>query len=145
MKYCEFLHLTVQQFMAIQERLLLQQLEKVGSSPLGMKLMGARIPRSVEEFRNTVPLTTYEDYLPELEQHNEEFLPEKPYVWTHTSGGSGTFKQVPYTRDFYNYALDSLMAAFILACSGESGQSSLSEGDRVLFNVAPFFVIEGLI
>jgi len=145
MKYCGFLDLTIQQFMTIQEGLLLQQLEKIPGSTLGMKLMGGKIPRSVEECRHSVPLTTYEDYLPELEQHNEELLPEKPYVWAHTSGGSGTFKQIPYTQEFYNSALDSLMAAFILACSNKKGQSSLIEGDRVLFNVAPLPYLSGIL
>ena len=145
MKYCGFLELTIEQFMTIQEGLLFQQLEQVAVSSLGEKLMGRKIPRSVDEFRHSVPLTTYQDYLPELEQHNEELLPEKPYAWAHTSGGSGTFKQIPYTQEFYNSALDNLMAAFILACSKKKEQSSLIEGDRVLFNAAPPPYLSGIL
>ena len=66
-KYCGFLDLTLQEFMSIQESLLLQQLEKVAPCPLGRKLIGNKTPVSIEEFRHLVPLTTYEDYLPELD------------------------------------------------------------------------------
>jgi len=137
LKYCGFLDLSIEQFMAIQERLLLQQLEQVAGSPLGEKLIGRKMPGSVDEFRRSVLLTKYEDYLPEFERGNGNFLPEKPYIWAHTSGASGTFRKVPYTLEGYNTNLDNLMAAFILACSKERGRSLLTEGDRVLFNVAP--------
>ncbi len=144
-KYCGFYSLYIEQFMAIQERLLLQQLKQIAGSALGEKLIGRKMPASVEEFRRYVPLTTYEDYLPELEKGNEGFLLGKPYAWAHTSGASGTFKQVPYTLEFYESALHSLMAAFILACSSKKGQSSLAEGDRVLFNVAPPPYLSGIL
>ena len=144
-KYCGFYSLSVEEFMTIQKRLLFQQLEQVAGSALGEKLIGRKIPKSVDEFRHSVPLTTYEDYLPELEQGNGNFLPEKPYTWAHTSGMSGTFKQVPYTLEFYNINLDNLMSAFILACSKKRGQSSLAEGDRVLFNVAPSPYLSGIL
>ena len=62
-KYCGFLDLSIQQFMTIQESLLLQQIEQAARCPLGEKLIGRRIPTSVDEFRRLVPLTTYEDYL----------------------------------------------------------------------------------
>ena len=144
-KYCGFLDLTLPQFMSIQESLLLQQLEKVASCPLGRKLIGSRIPASVEEFRRLVPLTTYGDYLPELDPGNESALPEEPHVWAHTSGASGTFRRVPYTLESYNRSLDNLMAVLILACSKHRGQSSIMEGDRVLFNVAPTPYLSGIL
>ncbi|HEY91175.1 MAG TPA: GH3 auxin-responsive promoter family protein [Dehalococcoidia bacterium] len=144
-KYCGFLDLTTEQFMGIQETLLLQELEKVADSPISRKLMGNSIPRTVDEFRRRVPLSSYQDYFPEFESANEEALSFKPYVWAHTSGASGTFKQVPYTREFYQHAIDNLMSAFILACSHKRGQSSLATGDKVLFNVAPSPYISGIL
>jgi hypothetical protein len=143
-KYCGFLDLSVEEFMAIQQALLLQQLSEIARCPLGRKLMGNKIPTRVDEFRKSIPLTTYEDYLPDLEQGNEGSLPEKPYVWAHTSGSSG-FKQVPYTLQFYNEVLDNLMAVFVLACSKNRGRSSIVEGDRVLFNVAPSPYMSGIL
>jgi len=144
-KHCGFLDLTTDQFMAIQRTLLLQQLERVAHSPLSRKLIGSRMPGSVEEFRKWVPLTSYQDYLPEFEPGHEEALPEKPCVWAYTSGASGAFNRVPYTREFYHSALDDLMAAFIISCSRKRGQSALTEGDRVLFNVAPSPYISGIL
>ena len=91
LKHCGFLDLTMEQFMAIQETLLLQQLERVAGSPQSRKIMGTSVPGSVNEFRRQVPLTSYRDYLPEFESGLEDALPEKPYTWAHTSGASGTF------------------------------------------------------
>jgi hypothetical protein len=133
------------QFMSIQQSLLLQQIEKAARSPLGKKLMGHRVPASVEEFRRLVPLTGYEDYLPELDPGDAAALPEEPYVWAQTSGAGGGYRRVPYTHEAFNRALDNLMSAFILACSGKKGQSSLMENDRVLYNVAPAPYLSGIL
>ena len=131
--------------MAIQEALVLQQLPRVANSNLGKRLIGERIPASVDEFRHTVPLTTYDDYLPDLEEGNGDSLPEKPYIWAHTSGASATFKRVPYTLQFYNRTLENLMAIFVVACSRKRGHSSIAEGDQVLFNVAPSPYLSGIL
>ncbi|OGO23606.1 MAG: hypothetical protein A2144_14305 [Chloroflexi bacterium RBG_16_50_9] len=144
-KYCGFLDLSLSNFMSIQESLLLQQLEKVTPSLLGKKLIGHKTPASIEEFRHLVPLTTYQDYLPELEPGNESALPEQPHVWAHTSGASGTFRRAPYTLESYQRSIDNLMSALVLACSKHRGQSSLKEGDRILFNVAPTPYLSGIL
>jgi phenylacetate-coenzyme A ligase PaaK-like adenylate-forming protein len=143
-KYCGFFDLTTDQFMGIQETLLIEQLKRIGSSLIGTKLMGNRTPTSMTEFRHHVPLTSYRDYDPEFQQGNE-CLPESAFTWAHTSGASGTFKRVPYTREFHDHAMDNLMAAFILACSDRKGTSRLTEGDKVLFNVAPHPYLSGIL
>ena len=56
-RYCGFLDLSVREFMGMQKNLLLEQLELVSNSPLGKKMMGDNKPKSVEEFRETVPIT----------------------------------------------------------------------------------------
>jgi hypothetical protein len=144
-KYCGFLDLNLQQFMSIQESLLLQQLEKVAHSALGRKLIGGRTPISVEEYRHLVHLTDYEDYLPELNSDNDTTLPEKCHIWASTSDGANDGRRVPYTLKAYNRMLDNLMAVFILACSRQRGQSSLIEGDRVLYNVDPPPYLSGIL
>jgi len=143
-RYCGFLDLSLQEFMTIQQSLLLQQLQEVSRCPLGRRLIGNNIPASVDDFRESVPLTTYEDYLPELEQRDEDSLCEKPYIWAHTSS-SPAYKQVPYTPQFYDETLDNLMAVFILSCSKRKGQSSIVKDDRVLFNVAPSPYMSGIL
>ena len=63
---CGFLNLSLEQFMAIQKRLLLEQIELLNNSELGRRMMHGAMPETMEEFREQVPLTTYADYLPEL-------------------------------------------------------------------------------
>ncbi len=145
LKYCGFLDLSVPQFLSIQESLLLQQIKKVSHSHIGQKIMGRNTPRNLDEFRQFVPLTRYEDYIPELENRDESALPEKPLVWAHTSGGSIAFRRVPITLEAKQKHLEHLMSVFILACSRSRGYSSVSEGDRVLFNVAPKPYLSGIL
>ena len=145
LKYCGFLDLDLQQFMAIQESLLLQQLEKVAYSSLGKKLIGDRTPASVEEYRRLVQLTDYEDYLPELNSGSDTALLEKYHIWASMSDAVDDSRRVPYTLEAYHRALDNLMAVFILACSQQRGRSSLIAGDRVLINVAPPPQLSGIL
>jgi hypothetical protein len=99
---CGFLNLSLEQFMIIQKRLLLEQIELLKNSELGRRLMHGAMPETVEEFREQVPLTTYADYLPELVQKNEDVLPTKPAMWVHTVGriGEYSFKWVPLPERF---------------------------------------------
>ncbi len=144
-KYCGFLDLSVKQFMSIQEALLLQQLKCSSQCQLTKKLLGNKIPATVNEFRRSVPLTRYDDYIEELERLDGSALAEKPYVWVQTTGGSNTTKRVPYTYHGYQVALDNLMSVFLLACSRQRGQSDLLDGDKVLFNVAPAPYLSGIL
>ena len=144
-KYCGFLDLDLSQFMSIQEPLLLQRLENAAGCPLAKKLMGSRIPASVDDYRHMVSLTTYEDYRAELESGDVSFLSEEPHVWASTSGAGGGRRHVPYTLEAYHRSLENLLSVFILACSQERGQSSLVEGDRVLYNVAPAPYLSGIL
>ena len=100
---------------------------------------------SLDEFRHIVATTTYKDYLPELDPGDETTLPEKPHLWANTSGTGSLNKRVPYTYEAYNRALENLMSVLILACAKQRGQSSIMEGDRVLFNVAPAPYLSGIL
>ena len=99
---CGYTDLTLEQIMAIQKRLLLEQLELFNNCPLGAKLMRGAKPQSVEEFRQQAPLTTYSDYCPELLEKQEDTLPAKPMLWIRTSGKSGEYpcKWIPVTQTF---------------------------------------------
>lgn len=65
-EYCGFLTLKPEEFMRIQRRLLQEQMELWSSSALGQSILKGKYPRTIEEFRQIVPLTTYEDYAPLL-------------------------------------------------------------------------------
>ena len=62
-KCCGFIDLSLEEFMAIQRRLLLEQIELLNRCELGNKVMRGAKPRTVEEFRELVPITTYDDYV----------------------------------------------------------------------------------
>ena len=99
---CGFLYLRLEQFMDIQKRLLLEEIELLKNSELGRRVMCGAMPETVGEFREQVPLTTYDDYLPELVEKREDVLPTKPAMWVHTVGRAGeyNFKWVPLSERF---------------------------------------------
>ena len=145
-EYCGFLDLRMPEYMRMQRDLLLEQVKRLASSRLGRKLLGPNVPGSVEEFRASVPFTTYEDYADYLVDRNEEVLPEKPYVWVHTSGRSGEypFKWVPYTKAMYDTGARHMMGAFILASCDVKGRIAVREGDTSLYSLAPPPYISGV-
>ena len=46
-KYCGFLDISTQEFLDIQEQLLLEQIDLVSGSPLGRRLLRGTVPNSV--------------------------------------------------------------------------------------------------
>ena len=50
-KYCGSIDMNVDEFMEIQERLLMEQIEWFHQCELGKKIMGPKVPTTVEEFR----------------------------------------------------------------------------------------------
>jgi len=144
-KYCGFLELSPSLFMDIQSQLLLEQVQLLANCSLGKKFLQGRIPRTVEEFRNIVPLTSYSDYLPTLEQKDEGSLAETPFCWSHTTGDRGDFKFVPYTHRAYDLLLDNVLAAFLLASAKGYGEVNLKASDRVMYNIPPRPYLSGLV
>jgi len=146
-KYCGFIDLSLDEFMQIQERLLLEQLHLLGTCELGRRLLGGRVPATVEEFRQSVPLTTYADYADYLTAKREDVLPVKPECWLHTSGRTGQYqyKWVPYTPQMVKRLYESTMGAMILASCSRRGEFVFDEGDTVLFAVAPFPYMSGMV
>ncbi len=145
-RYCGFLDLSIDEFMAAQRSLLEEQLGVWGKSRLVTRLFGGEIPRTFEEFRARAPLTTYEDYADVLLVKNESVLAQETREWIHTSGRSGEyeFKWVPYTQGMYDTLSDGTLACFILGPCRRHGQVALREGDRFMFTLAPLPFISGL-
>ena len=77
-EYCGFLTMKPEEFMAIQRRLLEEQMELWCASALGQSILKGKKPRTIDEFRTMVPLTTYEDYAPILLSRQTEALPSEP-------------------------------------------------------------------
>jgi len=137
---CGFISLTLEQFMAIQKRLLLEQIELLNRCTLGKKILRGAKPESVEEFREQVPLTIYADYCPELLEKREDVLPVKPVAWVRTSGRSGEYpcRWVPITP-VYSRELSILMYGIgnLSNCKGWGDTSKIPECPKLVYTVAP--------
>ena len=145
-EYCGFLDLTMEEYMQIQYRLLDEQLECFSGCGLGRKILGDVRPSSVEEFRRSVPLTTYEDYAEILLNQKKEMLPGEPVVWLETTWESGSRpkKLAPYTREMLDVYTNNILAAMILSTSEERGKFKVRNGDRGLYGLAPLPYATGL-
>jgi hypothetical protein len=144
-KYCGFIDLSLDQFMEIQKRLLMEQIGLLGTCELGRKLMGEETPGSVDEFRQGVRLTTYAEYAPYFLAKREDVLPAKPYWWLHTSGRSGEYeyKWVPYSDEMAQKLAECSMVGLIFASCSKRGEFVFNEHDNMLFTLAPFPYISG--
>jgi hypothetical protein len=141
-KCCGFIDLSMDEFMGIQRRLLEEQMELLKRCELGRKVMRGAKPRTVEEFREQVPITTYDDYVPYLPERREDVLPEKPLLWQHTAGlrcysGEYQFKWVPVTEKIYRDLGDTCLAMLLLASCKGRGDVVLEEHDKFLYGLAP--------
>ena len=143
---CGFLSLSLEQFMTIQKRLLLEQIRLFNRCTLGRKIMRGAKPETVEEFREQVPLTTYTDYCPELIEKREAPLPAEPALWVHTSGRSGEYpcKWVPMTQEFTQELSRVMYGIGILSsCKGWGDTSQLNDHPKIVYTVAPRPYISG--
>jgi len=137
---CGFIDLSLEQFMAIQKSLLLEQIELLKNCELGRKVMHGAMPTSVEEFREQVPLTTYDDYCPELIERKEDVLPARVARWVRTSGTSEKpyVKWVPLSVHFLREAEKVLAAEIIFSgCNSRGDLSKLKEHFKVLHTLGP--------
>jgi len=142
---CGFLDLSIVQFMSIQKRLLLEQIELLNASVIGRKIFKGTIPQDVEEFRKRAPLTTYQDYCPELSEKRDDAMPLKPLLWQHTSGRSAEYpfkwesiKWVPVTqRMCEEIAAIGAGLAILASCKNKGDVSSLNRGAKFIYAVAP--------
>jgi hypothetical protein len=131
---CGFIYLSLEQFMAIQKRLLLEEIELLKNSELGRRVMRGAMPETVEQFREQVPLTTYSDYLPELVGKREDVLPTKPAMWVHTIGKPGEYniKNVPLSERFlYEFERVAGGVGLLASCNAQ-GDFPMKEHMKVL-------------
>ncbi|HLO33385.1 MAG TPA: GH3 auxin-responsive promoter family protein [Anaerolineales bacterium] len=138
-KHCGFFTLKPDEFMDVQKRLLLEQIDLLGKSQIGKEIFGNTIPTSVEQFRQNVPLTTYSDYQEHFDKQNEEVLPIKPFVWARTSGRTSNKgpKWIPYTKAMYDHLGDLAVGAMLMASASYSGEVRLERNDKFLLATAP--------
>lgn len=138
-EYCGFLELDMDAYMGIQNRLLEEQMHMWCKSPLGQKILKGRMPRTIDEFRKMVPLTTYEDYADVLLLKREEMLPDKPIIWIQTTweGGKHPIKVAPYTKGMLQTYKNNVLTCMMLATSNQKGKFDVEAGDTFLYALAP--------
>lgn len=146
-EYCGFLTLNSTEFMNIQKRLLMEQMEIWSESALGQRILKGQKPRSIEEFRQMVPLTTYEDYAPVLLSHQTKALPEEPVLWVQTTweGGIHPIKTAPYTKGMLDTFKHNVISCMILATSRKKGDYDVHVADHMLYALAPLPFVTGLL
>ena len=122
-------------------------LELLSGSILGKKLLQGSLPRTVEEFRNSVPLTTYGDYHPYFAEKNEEVLPVKPSYWVCTSGQKEAYeyKWAPYPYELAHTHSKNFLASVIFSVCSKRGEFSLSENLKFLYAMAPPPYLTGMV
>ena len=136
-RYCGFLDLSADRFAEIQQTLLMEEIELVADSVLGKKIMKGKRPKTVDEFRSIVPLTSHDDYEPYLSNQEDDALAVKPAFWSHSSGTSGHFKWVPNSRDVLDNAVRYYLACCILSSCKKKGEVNIRPGFRFLTVIPP--------
>lgn len=145
-EFCGFLDLSLDQYMEIQRRLLLEQLELYRDCELAERIMRGNKPSSLEEYRRVVPLTTYHDYADFLIPKREDTLPAKPVIWIETTweGAQNPIKRAPYTQSMIDHHANTYLSAMILSTSTKKGEFSLMADDTFLFGFAPLPFFTGI-
>jgi hypothetical protein len=138
-KFCGFLDLSLPDYMQIQERLLMEQINTLAGSNLGNHFLGKHPPKSMDEFRKVGPLTKYGAYVDFLMDCKEDDLPKANYRWARTSGKSGEYpcKWVPYTDEMFRKVGEVVLTAMIFASCSQKGEVSVETGDIILLATAP--------
>ncbi len=141
-KYCGFLDLNIDEFMQIQERLLMEEIHLISRQEIGKHFFGDRPPTSIAEFRRRVPITTYDDFAPFLVNKQDQY--PDAYIWAHTSGRSGQVKWIPYTKEAYFRFGEEELALILMGAAREKGDIRLEEGDKLVYNTPPRPYISGV-
>ena len=136
---CGFIDLSLEEFMRIQRRLLLEQMELLKKCELGRVIFDGATPSTLDEFREQVPLTTYADYAPYLLKRRMDVLPRKPILWQYTSGKSGEYPYMwaPVTARQLEEIQPLLFALLFFASGNQRKEISLREHDNIFYGMAP--------
>ncbi len=145
-RFCGYFDLTVDEFMDVQRHLLEEQLEVMADSALWKHLLNGKKPKTMEEFLEIAPITTYWSHYADWigEEGKDKCLSVKPLRWAHTSGRGGRFKWIPWTKTALEKYADATMTYVILGCADRKGEMKVSDNFRFLALMAPSPYISGI-
>ncbi len=146
-EYCGFLDMSLEDYMYVQQRLMAEQMHYWCESPLGQKLLAGKKPDTIDELRDMLPLTSYEDYADTLLARRSDMLPcGEPAIWIQTTweGGLRPIKLAPYTREMLDCYRKNLIATVMMATARQKGDFDIKRGYRVLYGGAPLPYATGL-
>ncbi len=145
-EYCGFLDLSIEEYMQIQNRLMQEQIMLWGKSALGQRFLHGREITTIDEFRQVIPLTSYEDYADVLLQKRGDVLPDEPIIWIQTTweGGRHPIKVAPYTKSMLDTYRNNILACMILSTTEEKGVFDVRAYDTFLYGLAPLPYATGL-
>ncbi len=145
-EYCGFLDLDINSYMKIQKRLMSEQISLWSECELGKKILKGKIPKTIEEFRQMVPLTTYGDYADILLQKKGDLLPDHPIIWIQTTweGGKHPIKVAPYTKSMLETYRNNVIACLMLSTCTKKGKFDVKATDTFLYGLAPLPYATGL-
>ena len=133
-----FLDLDLERTMALQHRLLNEQLALLNESVLGRLLFGDTHPTNCAQLCEAIGLTSYEDYANTLGERREEVLPAKTHAWIRTSGRtSGAPRWLPISEPMYEAMAWPAAGVMLLTAADGRGDVKIRENDRVLNMLAP--------
>ena len=145
-EYCGFLDMSLSDYMYTQRRLMEEQMRLWCASGLGQKLLQGKQPRTIEEFREMLPLTSYADYADVLLARRGDMLCAEPTVWIQTTweGGLRPIKLAPYTRGMLDRYRHNLLSTMMMASAKKKGDFDIKPGYRILYGGAPLPYATGL-
>jgi len=143
-EYCGFLGLSIEDYMHVQNRLMEEQMSLWCPSGIGRHILKGADPRSIDEFRDLVPLTDYEDYADILLARREDMLPAPVVTWVETTweGGERPIKLAPYTQGILDAFKRNGKSIIMLASASDWGEYHI--GTNVLSGLAPLPYLTGL-
>lgn len=145
-EYCGFLDLSIEEYMRIQNRLMEEQIALWSKSALGQRFLNGKKITTIAEFRQQIPLTTYEDYADVLLQKQGDMLPDEPIIWIQTTweGGRHPVKVAPYTKSMLDTYRNNVLACMILSTTEKKGKFDVKACDTFLYGLAPLPYATGL-
>lgn len=145
--YCGFLDYSMEEFMDVQTRLMEEQIELWTNSLVGRSILKGQEPKTIDDFRRIVPITTYNDYADILLAKRKDSISMNPVVWLQTTweGGKHPVKVAPYSRSMLDTFRKNVMACFILSSSNKREDFNIEFKDKMLYGLAPLPFATGLL